>query len=182
MPLSSLAALLPSLREFNLCRFNLRESQFREPRSQELSPRLPSLQPLIMAMLCLPVLTALVSTPSLTLLTPLMHNSLLSHSNLLHLPSDNPSNLPSLLSDNLLPPLFLNNNPSSLSNPFSPSNPSNPSNPSSHNNPSSLNKPSNPSNPSNPNNPSKHNSNSQSNLPSFSKPSNPSNPSNPSKH
>merc|ERR1719445_2424803 len=113
-------------------------------------------------MLCLPVLTALVSTPSLTLLTPLMHNSLLSHSNLLHLPSDNPSNLPSLLSDNLLPPLFLNNNPSSLSNPFSPSNPSNPSNPSSHNNPSSLNKPSNPSNPS------KHNSNSQSNLPSFS--------------
>merc|ERR1719206_1646252 len=27
-------------------------------------------------MLCLPVLTALVSTPSLTLLTPLMHNSL----------------------------------------------------------------------------------------------------------
>merc|ERR1719513_428237 len=45
-------------------------------------------------MLCLPVLTALVSTPSLTLLTPLMHNSLLSHSNLLHLPSDNPSNLP----------------------------------------------------------------------------------------
>merc|ERR1719420_111175 len=95
-------------------------------------------------MLCLPVLTALVSTPSLTLLTPLMHNSLLSHSNLLHLPSDNPSNLPSLLSDNLLPPLFLNNNPSS------PSNPSHPSNPSSHNNPS------------------KHNSNSQSNLPSFS--------------
>merc|ERR1719308_134567 len=113
-------------------------------------------------MLCLPVLTALVSTPSLTLLTPLMHNSLLSHSNLLHLPSDNPSNLPNLLSDNLLPPLFLNNNPSSPSNPFSPSNPSNPSNPSSHNNPSSLNKPSNPSNPS------KHNSNSQSNLPSFS--------------
>merc|ERR1719347_129615 len=101
-------------------------------------------------MLCLPVLTALVSTPSLTLLTPLMHNSLLSHSNLLHLPSDNPSNLPSLLLDNLLPPLFLNNNPSSLSNPFSPSNPSN------------LN------NPSNPSNPSKHNSNSQSNLPSFS--------------
>merc|ERR1719513_59525 len=93
-------------------------------------------------MLCLPVLTALVSTPSLTLLTPLMHNSLLSHSNLLHLPSDNPSNLPSLLSDNLLPPLFLNNNP------FSPSNPSTPSNPSSHNNPS------------NPSNPSKHNSNS----------------------
>merc|ERR1719420_1480733 len=87
-------------------------------------------------MLCLPVLTVLVSTPSLTLLTPLMHNSLLSHSNLLHLPSDNPSNLPSLLSDNLLPPLFLNNNPSS------PSNPSHPSNPSSHN-------------------PSKHNSNSQ---------------------
>merc|ERR1719312_867821 len=106
-------------------------------------------------MLCLPVLTALVSTPSLTLLTPLMHNSLLSHSNLLHLPSDNPSNLPSLLSDNLLPHLFLNNNPSSLNNP------------------------------SNPNNPSKHNSNSQSNLPSFSNPSslnNPSNPSNPSKH
>merc|ERR1712013_31718 len=68
-------------------------------------------------MLCLPVLTALVSTPSLTLLTPLMHNSLLSHSNLLHLPSDNPSNLPSLLSDNLLPPLFLNNNPSSHNNP-----------------------------------------------------------------
>merc|ERR1719317_897458 len=95
-------------------------------------------------MLCLPVLTALVSTPSLTLLTPLMHNSLLSHSNLLHLPSDSPSSLPSLLSDNLLPPLFLNNNPSS------PSNPSNLSNPSSHNNPS---------NP---------NSNSQSNLPSFS--------------
>merc|ERR1719308_817824 len=89
-------------------------------------------------MLCLPVLTVLVSTPSLTLLTPLMHNSLLSHSNLLHPPSDNPSNLPSLLSDNLLPPLFLNNNPSSLSNPSSPSNPS------------------------------KHNSNSQSNLPSFS--------------
>merc|ERR1719317_1687615 len=54
-------------------------------------------------MLCLPALTALVSTPSLTLLTPLMHNSLLSQSNLLHLPSDNPSNLP-LLSDNLLPP------------------------------------------------------------------------------
>merc|ERR1719445_504491 len=101
-------------------------------------------------MLCLPVLTALVSTPSLTLLTPLMHNSLLSHSNLLQLPSDNPSNPPSLLSDNLLPPLFLNNNPSS------PSNPSHPSNPSSHNNPS------------NPSNPSKHNSNSQSNLPSFS--------------
>merc|ERR1719513_44281 len=95
-------------------------------------------------MLCLPALTALVSTPSLTLLTPLMHNSLLSHSNLLHLPSDNPSNLPSLLSDNLLPPLFLNSNPSS------------------HNNPSSLN------NPSSPSNPSKHNSNSQSNLPSFS--------------
>merc|ERR1711875_166396 len=69
-------------------------------------------------MLCLPVLTALVSTPSLTLLTPLMHNSLLSHSNLLHLPSDN-----------LLPPLFLNTNPSS------PSNPPPPSNPSSHNNP-----------------------------------------------
>merc|ERR1719317_431131 len=107
-------------------------------------------------MLCLPVLTALVSTPSLTLLTPLMHNSLLSHSNLLHLPSDNPSNLPSLLSDNLLPPLFLNNNPSSHNNPSSPSNPSNPSNPSSHNNPSS------------PSNPSKHNSNRQSNLPSFS--------------
>merc|ERR1719317_1780386 len=95
-------------------------------------------------MLCLPALTALVSTPSLTLLTPLMHNSLLSHSNLLHLPSDNPSNLPSLLLDNLLPPLFLNNNPSSHNNP------SNPSNLSSHNNPS------------------KHNSNSQSNLPSFS--------------
>merc|ERR1719320_800963 len=89
-------------------------------------------------MLCLPVLTALVSTPSLTLPTPLMHNSLLSHSNLLHLPSDNPSNLPSLLSDNLLPPLFLNKNPSS------------------HNNPS------------NHSNPSKHNSNSQYNLPSFS--------------
>merc|ERR1719317_1556779 len=53
-------------------------------------------------MLCLPALTVLVSTPSLTLLTPLMHNSLLSHSNLLHLPSDNPSNLPNLLSDNLL--------------------------------------------------------------------------------
>merc|ERR1719317_1513497 len=87
-------------------------------------------------MLCLPALTVLVSTPSLTLLTPLMHNSLLSHSNLLHLPSDNPSNLPNLLSDNLLPPLFLNNNPSSHNNP------SNPSNPSSHNNPS------NPSNPS----------------------------------
>merc|ERR1719513_162853 len=97
-------------------------------------------------MLCLPVLTALVSTPSLTLLTPLMHNSLLSHSNLLHPPSDNPSNLPSLLSDNLLPPLFLNNNPSS------PSNPSSPNNPSSHNNPST------PSNPSSHNNPSKHNS------------------------
>merc|ERR1719312_2484701 len=80
-------------------------------------------------MLCLPVLTALVSTPSLTLLTPLMHNSLLSHSNLLHLPSDNPSNLPSLLSDNLLPPLFLNNNPSSPNNPSSHNNPSNPSNP-----------------------------------------------------
>merc|ERR1719320_2437209 len=63
-------------------------------------------------MLCLPVLTALVSTPSLTLLTPLMHNSLLSHSNLLHRPSDNPSNLPSLLSDNLLPPLYLTSNPS----------------------------------------------------------------------
>merc|ERR1719317_1089117 len=131
-------------------------------------------------MLCLPVLTALVSTPSLTLLTPLMHNSLLSHSNLLHLPSDNPSNLPSLLSDSLLPPLFLHNNPSSLNKPSNPSNPSshnnpsNPSNPSSHNNPSSLNKPSNPSNPSSlnnpssPSNPSKHNSNSQSNLPSFS--------------
>merc|ERR1719320_1287018 len=89
-------------------------------------------------MLCLPVLTALVSTPSLTLPTPLMHNSLLSHSNLLHLPSDNPSNLPSLLSDNLLPPLFLNKNPSS------------------HNNPS------------NHSNPSKHNSTSQYNLPSFS--------------
>merc|ERR1719312_807802 len=148
MPLSSLAALLPSLREFNLSRFNLRESQFREPRSQELSPRLPSLQPLIMAMLCLPVLTALVSTPSLTLLTPLMHNSLLSHSNLLHLPSDNPSNLSSLLSDNLLPPLFLNNNPSSPSNPSSLNKLSNPSNPSSLNNPS------------NPSNPSKHNSNS----------------------
>merc|ERR1711862_168421 len=107
-------------------------------------------------MLCLPVLTVLVSTLSLTLLTPLMHNSLLSHSNLLHLPSDNPSNLPSLLSDNLLPPLFLNNNPSSLSNPSSPNKPSNPSNPSSLNNPS------------NPSNPFKHNSNSQSNLPSFS--------------
>merc|ERR1719317_1327747 len=88
-------------------------------------------------MLCLPVLIALVSTPSLTLLTPLMHNSLLSHSNLLHPPSDNPSNLPSLLSDNLLPPLFLNNNPSSHNNP------SNPSNPSSHNNPSFSNLPSN---------------------------------------
>merc|ERR1719250_71712 len=107
-------------------------------------------------MLCLPVLTALVSTPSLTLLTPLMHNSLLSHSNLLHLPSDNPSNLPSLLSDNLLPPLFLNNNPPSPNNPSSHNNPSNPSNLSSLNNPS------------NPSNPSKHNSNSQSNLPSFS--------------
>merc|ERR1719312_1572810 len=82
-------------------------------------------------MLCLPVLT------------PLMHNSLLSHSNLLHPPSDNPSSLPSLLSDNLLPPLFLNNNPSSLNKPSNPSNPS------------SLN------NPSNPSNPSKHNSNSQ---------------------
>merc|ERR1712013_305192 len=113
-------------------------------------------------MLCLPVLTALVSTPSLTLLTPLMHNSLLSHSNLLHLPSDNPSNLPSLLSDNLLPPLFLNNNPSSHNNP------SNPSNPSSHNNPSNPSNPSSLNNPSNPSNPSKHNSNSQSNLPSFS--------------
>merc|ERR1719312_1048848 len=125
-------------------------------------------------MLCLPVLTALVSTPSLTLLTPLMHNSLLSHSNLLHLPSDNPSNLPSLLSDNLLPPLFLNNNPSSHNNPFSPSNlsshnnPSNPSNPSSLNNPSNPSNPSSHNNPSNPTNPSKHNSNSQSNLPSFS--------------
>merc|ERR1719206_1290736 len=98
-------------------------------------------------MLCLPVLTALVSTPSLTLLTPLMHNSLLSHSNLLHLPSDNPSNLPSLRSDNLLPPLYLNNNPSSTNNPSNPSNPSNlnnpsnPSNPSKHNSPSSLNNP-----------------------------------------
>merc|ERR1719312_928444 len=89
-------------------------------------------------MLCLPVLTVLVSTPSLTLLTPLMHNSLLSHSNLLHPLSDNPSNLPSLLSDNLLPPLFLNNNPSS---------------------PNKL---------SSPNNASSHNNNSQSNLPSFS--------------
>merc|ERR1719250_402643 len=113
-------------------------------------------------MLCLPVLTALVSTPSSTLLTPLMHNSLLSHSNLLHLPSDNPSNLPSLLSDNLLPPLFLNNNPSS------PNNPSNPSNPSSHNNPSNPSNPSSHNNPSSPSKPSKHNSNSQSNLPSFS--------------
>merc|ERR1719513_185699 len=107
-------------------------------------------------MLCLPALTVLVSTLSLTLLTPLMHNSLLSHSNLLHPPSDNPSNLPSLLSDNLLPPLFLNNNPSSPNNPSSLNNPSNPSNPASLNNPS------------NPSNPSKHNSNSQSNLPSFS--------------
>merc|ERR1719347_1964372 len=105
-------------------------------------------------MLCLPVLTALVSTPSLTLLTPLMHNSLLSHSNLLHLPSDNPSNLHSFLSDNLLPPLFLNNNPSSPSNPSSLSNPFSPSNPSNPSNPSSLNNPSNPSNPSSLNNPS----------------------------
>merc|ERR1719317_1109698 len=113
-------------------------------------------------MLCLPVLTALVSTPSLTLLTPLMHNSLLSHSNLLHRPSDNPSNLPSLLSDTLLPPLYLNNNPSSHNNP------SNHSNPSSHNNPSNPSNPSSLNNPSNPSNPSKHNSNSQSNLPSFS--------------
>merc|ERR1719430_2487334 len=49
-------------------------------------------------MRCLLVLTALVSTPSLTLLTLLMHNSLPSPSNLLHLPSDN---LPNLPSDNL---------------------------------------------------------------------------------
>merc|ERR1719234_803736 len=51
-------------------------------------------------MQCLLVLTALVSTPSLTLLTLLMHNSLLSPSNLLHLPLDNLPNLPNLLSDN----------------------------------------------------------------------------------
>merc|ERR1719402_755833 len=96
---------------------------------------------------CLLVLTALVSTPSLTLLTLLMHSSLLSPSSLLHLPSDN---LPSLLSDNLLLLLFLNSNPSKLNNPSNLSKLSN------------LNKPSNPSNPSN------HNSNSQFNLPSFS--------------
>merc|ERR1712168_1126902 len=93
---------------------------------------------------CLLVLTALVSTPSLTLLTLLMHNSLLSPSNLLHLPSDNLPSLPNLLSDNLLLLLFLNNNPSnlnSLSNPNKLPNHSNPSN---------------------------HNSNSQFNLPSFS--------------
>merc|ERR1712083_1093454 len=123
------------------------EFQFREPRSPELSPRLPSLEPPTMVMPCLLVLTALVSTPSLTLLTLLMHNSLLSPSNLLHLPSDN---LPNLLSDNLLLLLFLNNNHSNLNNPSSPSKLS------------SLNNPSNPSNPSN------HNSNSQFNLPSFS--------------
>merc|ERR1719435_376895 len=66
-----------------------------------------------MVMPCLLVLTVLVSTPSLTLLTLLMHNSLLSPSNLLHLPSDN---LPNLLSDNLLLLLFLNNNHSNLNN------------------------------------------------------------------
>merc|ERR1719309_937743 len=82
---------------------------------------------------CLLVLTALVSTPSLTLLTLLMHSSLLSPSSLLHLPSDN---LPSLLSDNLLLLLFLNSNPSNLNNL------SNPSNPSSHNSNSQFNLPS----------------------------------------
>merc|ERR1712083_1292577 len=129
------------------------EFQFREPRSPELSPRLPSLLPPTMVMPCLLVLTALVSTPSLTLLTLLMHNSLPSPSNLLHLPSHN---LPNLLSDNLLLLLFLNNNHSNLNKLSSPSNPSSPSKL------SSLNNPSNPSNPSN------HNSNSQFNLPSFS--------------
>merc|ERR1712038_2210115 len=114
---SSLAVLLLSLREFNLNKFNLRELQFRERKFPEHSPRLPSLQPHIMVMPCLLVLTALVSTPSLTLLTLLMHSSLLSPSSLLHLPSDN---LPSLLSDNLLLLLFLNSNPSNLNNPSNP--------------------------------------------------------------
>merc|ERR1719209_2785396 len=75
-------------------------------------------------MLCLLVLTALVSTPSLTLLTLLMHNSLPSPSNLLHLPSHN---LPNLLSDNLLLLLFLNNNHSNLNNLSNLNNPSSPS-------------------------------------------------------
>merc|ERR1719234_1101772 len=110
-------------------------------------------------MQCLLVLTALVSTPSLTLLTLLMHNSLLSPSNLPNLPSDN---LPNLPSDNLLLLLFLNNNLSNHNNPSSPSNPSSLNNPSSPSKLPSLNKPSNHSNPSN------HNSNSQFNLPSFS--------------
>merc|ERR1719234_191422 len=82
-------------------------------------------------MQCLLVLTALVSTPSLTLLTLLMHNSLLSPSNLLH-----------LLSDNLLLLLFLNNNLSNPNNPSSHNNPSSPSNPSNHNSNSQFNLPS----------------------------------------
>merc|ERR1712208_173256 len=77
--------------------------------------------------------------------TLLMHNSLPSPSNLLHLPSDN-----------LLLLLFLNNNHS------------NPNNLSNLNNLSSLNNHSNLNNPSSPSNPSNHNSNSQFNLPSFS--------------
>merc|ERR1712106_836095 len=83
MQLSSVAVLLLSLREH--------------------SPRLP-----IMATLFQTVLTVLVSTPSLTLLTLLMHNSLLNLSNLLH-----------LLSDNLHLLSFPNNKPSN--NPSNPS-------------------------------------------------------------
>merc|ERR1712203_1229627 len=89
---------------------------------------------------CLLVLTALVSTPSLTLLTLLMHSSLLSPSSLLHLPSDN---LPSLLSDNLLLLLFHNSNPSNLNKPSNPSNPSNHNSNSQFNLPSFSNLPSN---------------------------------------
>merc|ERR1719234_656382 len=92
-------------------------------------------------MQCLLVLTALVSTPSLTLLTLLMHNSLLSPSNLPNLPSDN---LPNLPSDNLLLLLFLNNNLSNHNNPSSPSNPSSLNNPSNHNSNSQFNLPSSP--------------------------------------
>merc|ERR1711892_727689 len=73
------------------------------------------------------VLTALVLTPSLTLLILLMLNSSLNPkflNNLLHLLSDN---LPLLLSDNLLLLSFLNNNHSNPSNNHSsPNNPSSP--------------------------------------------------------
>merc|ERR1712106_1134106 len=84
MQLSSVAVLLLSLREHSPRELRFRELSLKELSLRELSPRLP-----IMATLFQTVLTVLVSTPSLTLLTLLMHNSLLNLSSLLHLLSDN---------------------------------------------------------------------------------------------